>query len=398
MSYIGNTPNDAPVTVAYITQTPSGTLVAEQALSTLSTGLLKVTTGTGVLSTAVANSDYLAANANLLNIASLTSGQTTNLLNLATTASSGIDRLIDIADLGAPAGAILATSGTTWAALTGDTARAQIGLSTTDNVTFNDINFTGRILKSSSLFCHNSGTNNTFLGITAGNQTLSGTGNLVGIGVNSLTAVTTCADTVSIGKDSCLAMTSSARTVAIGKDCLKAATGSANDCVFVGYQAGLSSNQNNNIGIGSGALTNGTASDVVAVGKAAGAVCTGIRNVFIGNGADGSGSVGTSVAIGYNASVTASNAVILGSTTCSVGVGLTAPGFKFDVSGGDINTSSAYRVGGTLVVGTRKTGWGSPTGTASRAAFDTSTVTLATLAGVVKALVDDFKIHGLIGA
>lgn len=38
----------------YITQTPDATLSAEQALSSLATGLVKVTTGTGALSTAVA--------------------------------------------------------------------------------------------------------------------------------------------------------------------------------------------------------------------------------------------------------------------------------------------------------------------------------------------------------
>ncbi|MDQ3223693.1 MAG: hypothetical protein M3Q75_09530 [Gemmatimonadota bacterium] len=38
----------------YITQTANATLSAEQPLSTLATGLVKVTTGTGVLSTAVA--------------------------------------------------------------------------------------------------------------------------------------------------------------------------------------------------------------------------------------------------------------------------------------------------------------------------------------------------------
>ena len=42
----------APTTATYITQTPDATLSAEQALSLLSTGLLKVTTTTGVLSTA----------------------------------------------------------------------------------------------------------------------------------------------------------------------------------------------------------------------------------------------------------------------------------------------------------------------------------------------------------
>ncbi len=43
----------APSSATYITQTANGTLSAEQALSALSTGIVKVTTGTGVLSTAV---------------------------------------------------------------------------------------------------------------------------------------------------------------------------------------------------------------------------------------------------------------------------------------------------------------------------------------------------------
>lgn len=51
----------APTTATYITQTADATLTAEQALSSLSTGLLKVTTGTGVLSTAVASTDYAPA-------------------------------------------------------------------------------------------------------------------------------------------------------------------------------------------------------------------------------------------------------------------------------------------------------------------------------------------------
>lgn len=43
----------APTTATYITQTPDAGLSAEQALSLLSTGIVKVTTGTGVLSVAV---------------------------------------------------------------------------------------------------------------------------------------------------------------------------------------------------------------------------------------------------------------------------------------------------------------------------------------------------------
>jgi hypothetical protein len=49
----------APVSATYITQTPNATLSNEQALSNLSTGILKSTTGTGVISIAASNTDYL---------------------------------------------------------------------------------------------------------------------------------------------------------------------------------------------------------------------------------------------------------------------------------------------------------------------------------------------------
>ncbi len=58
-SYGGSSGAGAPVQGTFITQLPDGTLTQEQALSTLATGLLKVTTGTGVLSTAVAGTDYV---------------------------------------------------------------------------------------------------------------------------------------------------------------------------------------------------------------------------------------------------------------------------------------------------------------------------------------------------
>jgi hypothetical protein len=51
----------APTDATYITQTANGTLSAEQALASLSTGLVKVTTGTGVLSTATGGTDYANA-------------------------------------------------------------------------------------------------------------------------------------------------------------------------------------------------------------------------------------------------------------------------------------------------------------------------------------------------
>lgn len=65
---------------------------------------------------------------------------------------------------------------------------------------------------------------------------------------------------------------------------------------------------------------------------------------------------------------------------------------------GTINLSTAYYVNGLPVVQARKTGWSPGTGTASRATFATSTVTLESLAQRFKALLDDLIAHGLIGA
>lgn len=49
----------APTDAKYIVQTANGTLSAEQALSTLATGIMMVTTSTGVISVAIAGTDYV---------------------------------------------------------------------------------------------------------------------------------------------------------------------------------------------------------------------------------------------------------------------------------------------------------------------------------------------------
>ena len=59
MANINITPK-APTDAKYIVQTADTTLSAEQALSSLSTGLMKVTTTTGAITTATAGTDYRA--------------------------------------------------------------------------------------------------------------------------------------------------------------------------------------------------------------------------------------------------------------------------------------------------------------------------------------------------
>jgi hypothetical protein len=63
-----------------------------------------------------------------------------------------------------------------------------------------------------------------------------------------------------------------------------------------------------------------------------------------------------------------------------------------------LNDDGSLVNGATQVLGSRRTGWGAPTGTATRTSFATNTVTLEQLAQRVKALVDDLTLHGLIGA
>jgi hypothetical protein len=65
---------------------------------------------------------------------------------------------------------------------------------------------------------------------------------------------------------------------------------------------------------------------------------------------------------------------------------------------GTLNVPGSYRVLGLQVVAARRTGWGVPSGAATRTTFNTGTVTLAQLAERMKALIDDLTSHGLIGA
>lgn len=77
----------APADAKYIVQTANGTLSAEQALSTLATGILKVTTTTGVISVAVAGTDYVEPSGTVAN-ATLAAGATALAANPADCAAN----------------------------------------------------------------------------------------------------------------------------------------------------------------------------------------------------------------------------------------------------------------------------------------------------------------------
>lgn len=69
-----------------------------------------------------------------------------------------------------------------------------------------------------------------------------------------------------------------------------------------------------------------------------------------------------------------------------------------DMGAGTLNLDNDLYKDGIKVVGARATGWAAATGTATRTTFATGSVTLPLLAERVKALIDDFITHGLIGA
>lgn len=83
-----------------------------------------------------------------------------------------------------------------------------------------------------------------------------------------------------------------------------------------------------------------------------------------------------------------------------VGVGIYHPLATGGDTGNNTINFGEYYVHGSRVLSTRKTGWATATGTATRTTFATSSVTLPQLAERVKALIDDLHNtagHGLIG-
>ncbi len=254
----------------------------------------------------------------------------------------------------------------------------------------------GQINMGGSLFIHAYGVGNTFLGVGAGNLTMTGDSNVyIGtssgllntsgynntmIGKNSFQANTSGYKNTGLGKDVLYSNTTGHRNTAVGESALYGnTTGYRNNAVGIaalftnttGYQntadgqaalylnttgysntaQGQSALYNNttgyqNSGFGQTALTNNTTGNQnTAIGVGSGIInTTGNQNTFLGASAGAAGSTDgliNATAIGYNTQVTASNALILGNGA-SVGIGTTAPNQKLEVNGGImINTVTA---------------------------------------------------------
>ena len=110
------------------------------------------------------------------------------------------------------------------------------------------------------------------------------------------------------------------------------------------------------------------------------------------------------VAIGQNGNIAVFSAATFGSENTSILLQTATAGVEaaqvLISSSGSINllsASASLLFDSTKVLGPRITGWGTPTGSADRTAFDSTTVTTMELAQRVQALILDLRNHGMIG-
>lgn len=162
----------------------------------------------------------------------------------------------------------------------------------------------GNIIKDGKKFIHNTGTNNTFVGVDAGNFTVSGTGNNVGLGASALMVNLTGQENVAVGAFALANNTIGSGNIAVGFSALNANTTSMHN-VAIGTQA-LQANTSgsDNIAIGATALhTNVVGQSNIAIGASALENNTaGSDNVAIGSNALSQLSNGTNnTAVGFNA-------------------------------------------------------------------------------------------------
>jgi len=235
------------------------------------------------------------------------------------------------------------------------TVRTSLGLGTGDTPTFTTLDLsqnitlvtttsstTGVVTKAAIRFLHNfqpSGGNsnsNTFLGLYAGNFTMTSTGttgiNNTGIGYNTLAALTTGYGNTAIGALTLDALTTGYSNVGIGEGALGIlTTGYSN--LAVGYLACTNvTTTQENIGIGAYAISNGLQN--VGIGYRTGAAldATGAGNVFIGYQCGDASTTGNyNIVIGYNLDTPAAtddNKLNIGATifgaldTHKVGIGV----------------------------------------------------------------------------
>jgi hypothetical protein len=202
----------------------------------------------------------------------------------------------------------------------------------------------GNIIKGSSRFIHDFGTNNTFVGINSGNFTLSGQDN-VGVGINALTSVTSGFSNTAVGSGTLVANTTGFNNIAVGTSALATNTIGTRNVAVGSFALNSNTTGSTNTGIGVGALLNNTiGSDNVGVGAfALNSNTTGSTNTAIGSGTLTSNTIGSdNVAIGLNA--------LTQNTTGSVNVAVGNNALLLNITGTG-NIAIGFNAGNSLTSG-----------------------------------------------
>jgi len=220
----------------------------------------------------------------------------------------------------------------------------------------------GNIIKGANSFIHNFGTDNTFIGINAGNFIMGGAEN-VGVGRQALFSNTTGFENVAVGGFSLPVNTIGENDIAIGAFSLASnTTGNENTAVggftlatnttgsgntAIGFDAGFSlATGNNNVLVGNNAgLVLGTGSTNVIIGSSSGiSLTSGSDNIYIANAGVGSESgiirIGT-IATQTEAFIQGIFGTVVGGTGLSVfvdasgqlGTVVSSRKFKHDIEG-----------------------------------------------------------------
>ena len=152
------------------------------------------------------------------------------------------------------------------------------------------------------------GTNNTFLGYNAGSGTSS----------HSTSNSNTC-----VGSKAGQSLTTGDNNNCFGEEAGAGITSGTGNTCFGGFSGKTISTTNTNTAIGESSFFFGTGSDNVMIGNQAGAtgtaITSGSRNTFIGTQTQStSATITNSTSIGYQAQVTASNQIVLGTASETV--------------------------------------------------------------------------------
>ena len=176
---------------------------------------------------------------------------------------------------------------------------------------------TGNLTKNGTPFLHNSGANNTFLGVGAGSFTIAGT-HSTAVGANALPITTSGAQNTAVGSGALEFNTTGRYNTAVGRGALGGnSTGENNTAV--GRLAGGATTGSNNTSMGQSATAGTTGNDNTSLGAFAGGT-GGSGNTAVGVSAttpDGNNNTVLGFGAGGNAT-TGSNNIYLGAQVLGV--------------------------------------------------------------------------------